>query len=106
MQLSFSFSKAVGRSIKAFFVVLALSITVSNAQAQEPVATPENTIKQLQVPTIAPDYRGQQKPLPELNRVGVDMAKQHPLSIREALAMALENNKDIELARENVKRYL
>jgi HAE1 family hydrophobic/amphiphilic exporter-1 len=105
MQLSSSFSIALAKSIKAFLVVLSLSISVSysNVQAQEPAATPENTIKQLQVPPIAPDYRGQQKPLPELNRVGIDMAKQHPLSIREALAMALENNKDIEVARENVK---
>ncbi len=39
----------------------------------------------------------------ELNRVGVDMNRQHPLSLREALSMALDNNKDIEVARENVR---
>src|ERR1044072_7355629 len=39
----------------------------------------------------------------ELNRVGIDAHRQHPLSLREALSMALENNKDIEVARENVK---
>lgn len=44
-----------------------------------------------------------QKPLPEMSRVGVDMNRQQPLSLREALAMALENNKDIEVARENVR---
>ena len=44
-----------------------------------------------------------QKPLPELGRVGVDMDRQQPLSLREALALALENNKDIEVARHNVK---
>lgn len=44
-----------------------------------------------------------QKPLPELNRVGIDMNQQRPLSLREALSMALENNKDIEVARENVR---
>ena len=47
--------------------------------------------------------RAQQQPLPELNRVGVDLNRQHPLSLREALSMALENNKDIEVARENVR---
>lgn len=31
------------------------------------------------------------------------MDQQRPLSVREALKMALENNKDIEVARENVK---
>lgn len=59
--------------------------------------------QELQVPSIAPDYRAEQKPLPELGRVGVDMDKQRPLSLHEALALALENNKDIEVARQNVK---
>src|ERR1043165_8589716 len=44
-----------------------------------------------------------QKPLPEQSRVGIDVNRQQPLSLREALAMALENNKDIEVARENVR---
>ena len=35
--------------------------------------------------------------------VGVDMNQQRPLSLREALSLALENNKDIEVARENVR---
>jgi HAE1 family hydrophobic/amphiphilic exporter-1 len=35
--------------------------------------------------------------------VGVDLDQPQPLSLREALKMALENNKDIEVARENVK---
>ena len=55
------------------------------------------------MPTVAPDFHPDQKPLPELGRVGVDMDRQKPLSLREALAMALENNKDIEVARQNVK---
>ena len=45
----------------------------------------------------------QQKPLPEMSRVGVDINQQRPLALREALSMALENNKDIEVARENVR---
>jgi HAE1 family hydrophobic/amphiphilic exporter-1 len=44
-----------------------------------------------------------QKPLPEMSRVGVDINRQRPLALREALSMALENNKDIEVARENVR---
>src|ERR1044072_2849073 len=67
------------------------------------VATAQSEMQQLPVPTVAPDYRAPQKPLPELTRVGVDMNRQHPLSLREALSMALENNKDIEVARENVR---
>ena len=41
--------------------------------------------------------------MPELGRVGVDTNQTRPLSLREALAMALENNKDIEVARQNVR---
>lgn len=72
------------------------------AQETTPGASP-SSIQEILVPKIAPDYRGQQKPLPELGRVGVDMTQQHPLSLRDALALALENNKDIEVARHNVK---
>src|SRR6185503_14661605 len=45
----------------------------------------------------------QQKPVTELTRVGVDVNRQRPLALRDALSMALENNKDIEVARENVR---
>ncbi len=83
--------------------ILALGLG-SVATAQQPSPSPEpSQIQQLPVPSIAPDFRAPQKPLPELNRVGVDMNQQRPLSLREALSMALENNKDIEVARENVR---
>ncbi len=55
------------------------------------------------MPPVASDFRTEPKPLPPLNRVGVDMEQQRPLSLREALTAALENNKDIEVARQNVK---
>lgn len=88
------------------FAVIFFSVGSSfSALAQEPTPTPaaSPTPQELQVPAIAPDFYPAQKPLPELGRVGVDMDRQRPLSIREALAMALENNKDIEVARQNVK---
>ena len=79
-------------------VLLVLICGYGLAAAQEPTQ-----MQQLPVPPVAPDFRAPQKPLPELNRVGVDMNQQHPLSLREALSMALSNNKDIEVARENVR---
>src|SRR5829696_2208744 len=82
------------RKILAFTVLIVSAVSLANAQQE---------MQQLQVPTVAPDFKAPQKPLPELNRVGVDMNQQRPLSLREALAMALENNKDIEVARENVR---
>ena len=39
----------------------------------------------------------------DLSRVGVDVNRQRPLSLRDALSLALDNNKDIEVARENVR---
>src|SRR6476659_9872363 len=79
-----------------------LSVNAVQGQQGTPSPAPDD-LKELQIPSVAPDYRGQHKALPELRRVGVDMDRQHPLSLREALSMALENNKDIEVARENVK---
>jgi HAE1 family hydrophobic/amphiphilic exporter-1 len=73
------------------------------ASAQEVAPTRVALPQDLQVPAIAPDFQAAQKPLPELGRVGVDMDRQRPLSLREALSLALENNKDIEVARQNVK---
>ena len=82
-----------------FLTLLIVTLFASSvAFAQE-----SSDMKQLPVPKIAPEFRAPQKPLPELSRVGVDMNRQHPLSLREALALALDNNKDIEVARENVR---
>ena len=84
-------------------VVFTLSAWAGGS-AQQPTPSPDpSTMDQLPVPKIAPDFRAPQKPMPELNRVGVDMNRQRPLSLREALSMALENNKDIEVARQNVR---
>ncbi|HXI62149.1 MAG TPA: TolC family protein [Pyrinomonadaceae bacterium] len=58
----------------------------------------------MQVPAVAVDYRADTKsPMPSLTRVGVDTNDQQPMSLRDAIAMALQNNKDIEVARDNVK---
>ena len=73
------------------------------AQESSPSPTPSPATENLSVPNIAPDFRPDQKPLPDLGRVGVDMEHQRPLSLREALAAALQNNKDIEVARQGVK---
>ena len=86
-----------------FALLLLLSSFTAFAQEPAPIPTPSPAVLDLQVPPIAPDFQPAQRPLPELGRVGVDMERQRPLTLREALAMALENNKDIEVARHNVK---
>ncbi len=85
-------------------LVLLLAVATPSVTAQEPSPAPTPVVEQqVQVPSIAPEFRPEQMPLPDLNRVGVDTDRQQPLSLREALALALENNKDIEVARHNVK---
>lgn len=101
------------RSYKAFLITLFLGVTASAqvpAPTPVPVATPVVKDKQdveperLQgVPAIAPNYRSDDKSLPDLGRVGVDMTDQQALTLAEAITKALENNKDIELTRKNVK---
>jgi HAE1 family hydrophobic/amphiphilic exporter-1 len=66
-----------------------------------PAAAPSDV--QLPVPQVAPDFRAAEGPFPLLDRVGVDMSEQRPLTLREAIELALANNKDIEVARQNVR---
>ena len=68
-----------------------------------PGPAPSVTETLTNVPEVAPNYRAPERPLPEMGRVGVDMAEQRSLSLREALEMALANNKDIEVARDVVR---
>src|SRR6185436_16358991 len=93
------FSPSLGKTTVSMLLLMICMIIVNG---QEPTPSP-STVQDLQVPTVAPDFQPAQRPLPELGRVGVDMGRQRPLSLREALALALENNKDIEVARDNVK---
>lgn len=69
---------------------------ITDAQTVEP----ENLTG---VPSIAPGFESNDKTPPALGRVGVDMMRQRPLGLREAIALALENNKDIEVTRQNVR---
>ena len=50
------------------------------------------------VPQIAPNFESEDRSLPDLGLVGVDMMQQKPLSLKEAITLALENNKDIEVS--------
>src|SRR5438874_5756606 len=91
-------------AVKFFLFAALLCLINAPTQAQEPSPTPSPQQQTLSVPSIATDYRANpNKPLPSLNRVGVDPAEQKPLALREAITMALQNNKDIEVARDNVK---
>lgn len=106
--------------IQKFLHILILAILgvgAVSAQDAMPSPTPTPEIKERKiddaqkvqpenlqgVPPIAPQYQSNDTALPELGRVGVDMMSQRPLTLREAITLALENNKDIEVTRQNVR---
>src|SRR5687768_5731977 len=110
IKLSFkSIPRVLRKTSKAFLTIALFLCCTTAVVGQEPASSPTpmsatSVVEQsIQVPPIASDFRSKPKPLPELGRVGVDMEQQRPLSLRDALTAALENNKDIEVARHNVK---
>jgi HAE1 family hydrophobic/amphiphilic exporter-1 len=98
----------LGSMFKIFIIAACLVLVGAHqvrAQASADSPSPAISAQQtLKVPTIAVDYKSDAKaPMPSLARVGVDAGEQQPLSLREAIALALQNNKDIEVARDNVR---
>ena len=97
---------------KVLYAGFILLLSVGFAIGQDPAPTPTPAVddkqtvspeKLLGVPPIAPDYRSDDRSLPDLGRVGVDMMDQRSLTLNDAIALALENNNDIEVTRKNVK---
>lgn len=88
-----------------FLLVLVLAVTGSFAQdpAPKPVVNSQNDAPEnlKGVPAIAPNYSSAARSLPDLGRIGVDMTDQRPLTLTDALTLALENNLDIEVTRKN-----
>jgi len=54
-------------------------------------------------PPIAPNYQAPQRPLPSAERVGVDVSDQLPLSLNDAIRLALKNSNDIDQSRIDVQ---
>jgi outer membrane protein len=111
------FYNRVTLSSRVLAAVFGLIFLANVAAAQTPTPTPTPTatpeVKDAQnvqpenlkgVPQIAPEFQADDKSLPELGRVGVDMMSQKPLTVKEAITLALENNKDIEVTRQDVRR--
>src|ERR1041385_945316 len=74
-------------------IAFCLAFTSLSALAQTPSPLPTVSPQQVIVPPIAVDYRADTtRPMPPLTRVGVDSAEQQPLTLREAIALALQNN--------------
>ncbi|HEX8351413.1 MAG TPA: TolC family protein [Pyrinomonadaceae bacterium] len=54
-------------------------------------------------PPVAPNFEAPPRPLPSAERVGVDMMDQAALSLNDAIALALQNNNDIDASRIDVQ---
>lgn len=94
------------------FTVLILASSAALAQTATPTPTPVPQPGDVQnvspdklkgVPEVAPGYRFDDRKMPDLGRVGVDMTEQKGVTLRDTLRLALENNKDIEVTRKNVR---
>jgi outer membrane protein len=87
-------------------ILILLVVTAATLSAQDPSPTPVPGDKPVVAPEsmkgvqdIAPNYRSDERSLPDLNRVGIDIAQQRTLMLRDAIELALENNRDIEVTR-------
>lgn len=85
-----------------FFTIVALTVFAfaTSTVAQTPTPSPENVPG---VPEIAPNYRSDERGLPDLTRVGVDVSQQKALTLSDVITLALENNRDIEVTRKTAE---
>ncbi|HEV2707827.1 MAG TPA: TolC family protein [Pyrinomonadaceae bacterium] len=54
-------------------------------------------------PPVAPNFEAPARPLPSAERVGVDITEQTALTLNDAIALALQNNNDIDGSRIDVQ---
>lgn len=54
-------------------------------------------------PPVAPNFEAPVRPLPSAERVGVDITNQLPMTLEQAIEMALQNSNDIDATRNDVQ---
>ncbi len=77
-------------------IICVLAFSGAGVFAQTSTTTPSPLPE---TPPIAPNYRSDDRRLPDLGRVGVDAANQKTLTLGETIELALANNRDIEISR-------
>lgn len=94
---------------KLIFIIGLMFCASVLVSAQNPVSTPTpsptQTPTQLpdEPPPIAPNFQAPIRPLPTIDRVGVDVSNQLPISLQDAITLALQNNNEIDTAKINVQ---
>ncbi len=71
--------------------------SVGNSTGVAPAVLPDEP------PPIAPNFEAPIRPLPSAERVGVDVSNQLPISLQDAITLALQNNNDIDSSRIGVQ---
>ena len=102
-------------------LIAAFAFAASVASAQDPTPTPMATPQPTPQPTpipgavvppavlptdpppVAPNFTAPIRPMPGTERVGVDVTDQLPLTLAEAIELALKNNNDIDASRNDVR---
>ena len=79
------------------FLCAAAAFGQNTAPTPLPTPTPDEPL-----PT-QPSFNKPLPPMPDLERVGVDSENQLPLTIQDAVEMALKNSNDIEASRKSVR---
>lgn len=87
-----------GRFLNISLFVFALAGGVF-AQSGRPTPTPSPSPDTISVPVVAPAFVSNDRSLPDLGRVGVDISDQKTLTLHDAIELALDNNRDIEVMR-------
>ena len=67
------------------------------------VPTPQPGNLPVEPPPVAPNFEAPIRPMPSPERVGVDLSNQLSLSLDQAIEMALKNNNNIDVARNNLQ---
>ena len=77
-----------------FSSALLFMFLTTSAFGQAPASSPASSTPDMKVPAIAVDYRADtNRPMPLLNRVGVDTTEQRNDSLREAITQALRTTR-------------
>lgn len=69
--------------------------------APVPASTPASGVTLPDAPPVAPNFIAPMRPFPSIDRIGVDNANQLPITLNEAIALALKHNNDISTSRIN-----
>ena len=92
-------SISISRSLPLVAAVIFLWVVNVAGQAPTPLPTPTPDEP---LPT-QPNFTKPLPPMPDMTRVGVDVENQLPITLQDAVEMALKNSNDIEASRKSVR---